>query len=88
MQGNVQVQRISSGCFGNNLELSFVSIFCMHVGAVKVDARAMLISRFASLLASACSMDIAEFIRMPGQGGTASDLDITVGSKTPFTVGF
>ena len=31
MQGNVQVQRISSGCFGNNLELSFVSIFCMHV---------------------------------------------------------
>ena len=131
--------RISSGCFGNNLELSFVSIFCMHVilglvaffipslgylysarwllwwtsrarpflsghaqqqpvaecqlaardsarcqrragvdgiddagmGAVKVDARAILISRFVSLLASACSMDITEFIGVPGQGGLA-----------------
>ena len=40
------------------------------MGAVKVDARAMLISRFASLMASACR-DIAEFICVPGQGGLA-----------------
>jgi hypothetical protein len=32
MQGNVK--RISSSCFGNNLELSFVSIFYMHLGLV------------------------------------------------------
>ena len=56
---------------GANGELVLTASMMLGVGAVKVDKRAMLISWFASLLASVCRMDIAEFIRVPGQGGLA-----------------
>ena len=55
---------------GANGELVLTASMMLGVGAVKVDVRAMLISRFASLMASACR-DIAEFICVPGQGGLA-----------------
>ena len=54
---------------GANGELVLTASMMLGVGAVKVDVRAMLISGFTSLLASACSMDIAEFIHVLGQGG-------------------
>jgi len=56
---------------GANGELVLTASMMLGVGAVKVDAHAMLISRFVSLLASACSMNITAFIYVPRQGGLA-----------------
>jgi VIT1/CCC1 family predicted Fe2+/Mn2+ transporter len=49
---------------GANSELMLTASLMLGVDAVKVDAPAMAISRLASLLVSARSMDIGEFMSM------------------------
>ncbi|XP_050381793.1 vacuolar iron transporter homolog 4-like [Argentina anserina] len=57
-----RTQWIRAAVLGGNDGLVTVASLMMGVGAVKQDAKAMLLAGFAGLVAGACSMAIGEFV--------------------------
>lgn len=57
-----RAQWLRAAILGANDGLVSVASLMMGVGAVKPDAKAMLIAGFAGLVAGACSMAIGEFV--------------------------
>ncbi|KAI3810327.1 hypothetical protein L1987_19939 [Smallanthus sonchifolius] len=66
-------QWLRAAVLGANDGLVSVASLMMGVGAVKQDAKAMILTGFAGLVAGACSMAIGEFVSVYSQ------LDIEVG---------
>ncbi|XP_076936565.1 vacuolar iron transporter homolog 4-like [Bidens hawaiensis] len=60
-------QWLRAAVLGANDGLVSVASLMMGVGAVKEDAKAMIISGFAGLVAGACSMAIGEFVSVYSQ---------------------
>lgn len=60
-------QWLRAAILGANDGLVSTSSLMMGVGAVKPDAKAMLLSGFAGLVAGACSMAIGEFVSVYSQ---------------------
>ncbi|KAI3675877.1 hypothetical protein L1987_85473 [Smallanthus sonchifolius] len=60
-------QRLRAAVLGANDGLVSVASLMMGVGAVKQDAKAMILTGFAGLVAGACSMAIGEFVSVYSQ---------------------
>uniref|UniRef100_A0A0D3G1Z5 Vacuolar iron transporter n=1 Tax=Oryza barthii TaxID=65489 RepID=A0A0D3G1Z5_9ORYZ len=69
---------LRAAVLGANDGLVSTASLMLGVGAVKAEARAMVISGFAGLLAGACSMAIGEFVSVVVLGGWAA-MGITFG---------
>ncbi|OAY74033.1 Vacuolar iron transporter [Ananas comosus] len=62
-----RAQWLRAAVLGANDGLVSTASLMMGVGAVKADARAMVLSGFAGLIAGACSMAIGEFVSVHSQ---------------------
>lgn len=81
-----RAQWLRAAVLGANDGLVSVASLMMGVGAVKKDAKAMLLSGFAGLVAGACGMAIGEFISVYTQydvevGQIKRDMNMSVGGE-------
>ncbi|CAJ1935974.1 unnamed protein product [Sphenostylis stenocarpa] len=81
-----RAQWLRAAVLGANDGLVSVSSLMMGVGAVKKDAKAMLLAGFAGLVAGACGMAIGEFVAVYTQydvevGQIKRDMNVSVGGE-------
>ncbi|GKA85153.1 vacuolar iron transporter homolog 4-like protein [Tanacetum coccineum] len=78
-------QWLRAAVLGANDGLVSVASLMMGIEAVKQDAKAMILTGFAGLVAGACSMAIGEFVSLPNpiQAVVASALAFTLGALFP-----